>query len=74
VLATAANKPFDHRLIEHGVMEPARAYEPPFDDVTRRGPDNVLPAEEVDDLLRALAAVRQTAMPLRRDNSRTAFQ
>jgi type I restriction enzyme, R subunit len=51
----------DH-LTEHGVMEPARLYESPFTDITPRGPDDLFRAAEIDDLVRALEAVRATAV------------
>jgi type I restriction enzyme R subunit len=47
----------DH-LTEHGVMEPARLYESPFTDLTPRGPDGLFKSVELDELMRALEAVR----------------
>lgn len=51
----------DH-LTEHGVMEPARLYESPFIDLSPHGPDALFKPGELDDLLRALEAVRATAL------------
>lgn len=50
----------DH-LTEHGVMDPARLYESPFTDLTPQGPDGLFQSAELDDLLRALDAVRGSA-------------
>ncbi|MGH6897944.1 MAG: DEAD/DEAH box helicase family protein [Geminicoccaceae bacterium] len=50
----------DH-LTEHGMVEAARLYESPFTDLTPQGPDALFKANEVDELLRALQAVRATA-------------
>jgi len=51
----------DH-LTEHGAMEPARLYESPFTDLTPRGPDGLFKSVELDELMRALEAVRATAV------------
>lgn len=51
----------DH-LTEHGLVEPARLYESPFTDLTPHGPDALFKATDVDELLRALQAVRATAV------------
>jgi len=51
----------DH-LTEHGVVNPARLYESPFTDLTPRGPDGLFRTREMDELMRALDAVRATAM------------
>jgi type I restriction enzyme R subunit len=51
----------DH-LTEHGVVEPPRLYESPFTDLTPRGPDGLFKASEMDELMRALEAVRATAV------------
>ena len=51
----------DH-LTEHGVVEAARLYESPFTDLTPRGPDGLFEANELDELLRTLQAVRATAV------------
>jgi type I restriction enzyme R subunit len=51
----------DH-LTEHGVMEPARLYESPFTDITSHGPDGLFQSADVDALMRALDAVRATAI------------
>jgi type I restriction enzyme R subunit len=51
----------DH-LTEHGVMEAARLYESPFTDLTPHGPDGLFKSNEMEDLLRALQAVRATAV------------
>lgn len=51
----------DH-LTEHGVMEPARLYESPFTDLNPRGPDGLFESADLDQLVRALEAVRETAV------------
>jgi type I restriction enzyme R subunit len=51
----------DH-LTEHGVMEAARLYESPFTDLTPHGPDGLFKSNEMEELLRALQAVRATAV------------
>jgi len=51
----------DH-LTEHGVVEAERLYESPFTDLTPHGPDALFKAREMDELMRALHAVRATAM------------
>lgn len=51
----------DH-LTEHGVVEPSRLYESPFTDLTPRGPDGLFSSTQLDELIRALEAVRATAM------------
>jgi type I restriction enzyme R subunit len=51
----------DH-LTEHGVVSPQRLYESPFTDVTPQGPDALFSDEQLDDLMRALDAVRSTAL------------
>ena len=51
----------DH-LTAHGVMEPARLYESPFTDLTPRGPDALFGKTDLDELMRALDAVRATAL------------
>ncbi len=50
----------DH-LTEHGVVQAARLYESPFTDLTPRGPDGLFGPAEMDELLRALDAVRAAA-------------
>lgn len=50
----------DH-LTEHGVVQPARLYESPFTDLTPQGPDALFRPKELDELVRALDAVRATA-------------
>ena len=42
-------------------MDAARLYESPFTDITPTGPDGLFAPTEVDDLLRAIDAVRSTA-------------
>jgi len=51
----------DH-LTEHGVVEAARLYASPFTDVTPHGPDALFKATELDELLRTLQAVRESAV------------
>jgi type I restriction enzyme R subunit len=51
----------DH-LTEHGVMEPARLYESPFTDLTPRGPEELFSSAQLDELLRALDAIRAAAI------------
>jgi type I restriction enzyme R subunit len=51
----------DH-LTEHGLMEAARLYESPFTDLTPHGPDGLFKSNEMEELLRALQAVRATAV------------
>jgi len=51
----------DH-LTEHGVVAPDRLYESPFTDLTPRGPEGLFSAAELDELIRALAAVRERAI------------
>jgi type I restriction enzyme R subunit len=51
----------DH-LTEHGVVAPDRLYESPFTDLTPRGPEELFSAAELDELIRALAAVRERAI------------
>ena len=50
------------RLTEHGIVEPRALYESPFTDVTPQGPDALFAPAQVDELIRALDAVRTTAM------------
>lgn len=51
----------DH-LTEHGVVSPERLYESPFTDLMPRGPEGLFTSTELDELIRALDAVRATAM------------
>ncbi len=50
----------DH-LTEHGIVEPRALYESPFTDLTPRGPDVLFTPGQVDELMRALDAVRAMA-------------
>jgi type I restriction enzyme R subunit len=51
----------DH-LTEHGVVAPNRLYESPFTDLTPRGPEGLFDAAELDELIWALAAIREKAI------------
>lgn len=51
----------DH-LSEHGLVEAAKLYESPFTDLTSRGPDGLFAPPELDELMRALDAVRAAAI------------
>ena len=51
----------DH-LTEHGAVAPERLYESPFTDLMPRGPEGLFSSAELDELMRALDAVRATAM------------
>jgi type I restriction enzyme R subunit len=47
---------------EQGVMEPAHLYDSPFTDITPRGSESLFQAAEMEELLRALEAVRTSAV------------
>lgn len=51
----------DH-LTEHGVVELGVLYESPFTDLTPRGPEVLFTPGQLDELMRALAAVRESAI------------
>ena len=51
----------DH-LTEHGIVAPDRLYESPFTDITPRGPDSLFSTAELNELMQALDAVRETAV------------
>lgn len=51
----------DH-LTEHGAVDRSRLYESPFTDLTPRGPEALFNPAQLDELLRALDAVRATAL------------
>jgi type I restriction enzyme R subunit len=51
----------DH-LTENGVVGAAQLYESPFTDITPHGPDALFRASEMEELFRALEAVRATAV------------
>lgn len=50
-----------NHLTEYGVMEAAMLYESPFTDLTPRGPDGLFNPVELDELIRAIEAVRARA-------------
>lgn len=50
-------------LTSNGVVEPARLYEPPYTDLTARGPEALFSAEQVDNIVSILDAVKQNAAP-----------
>ena len=58
---------FIQLIVEHltanGVMEVARLYESPFTDNAPQGPDMILTADQVDDLVAILGQVRDRALP-----------
>lgn len=49
-------------LTSNGVVEPARLYEPPYTDLTARGPEALFSTEQVDNIVHILDAVRDTAL------------
>lgn len=51
----------DH-LTERGVVEPGRLYESPFTDLSPRGPEGLFDPQQLAELLRALDAIRSTAL------------
>ena len=51
-----------NHLTEHGMMDAAMLYESPFTDVTPRGPDGLFSSGQVDELVKTLEGVRETAM------------
>lgn len=48
-------------LTEHGTVEPARLYESPFTDVSPHGPDGIFAADLLDQLIRTLEELRDSA-------------
>ena len=58
----------DH-LAEHGLVEPARLYESPFTDTAPLGPDALFAPAELDELMRSLEAVRDSAACLPKSNT-----
>ena len=48
-------------LTQHGDMEAALLYEPPFTDLAPTGPEQLFPLEDVDLLVAALEHVRRGA-------------
>lgn len=50
-------------LTSNGVVEPARLYEPPYTDLTARGPEALFSADQVDNIVSILDAVRANAAP-----------
>ena len=55
------NMIIDH-LTEHGVMEAATLYESPFTDLGPRGPDEIFGSTDIDQLIRAIGAIRDNAL------------
>ena len=51
----------DH-LTEHGIVAPDRLYESPFTDISPQGPDGLFSIMELNELLRVLETVRDTAI------------
>lgn len=51
-----------NHLTEHGVMTPAQLYEAPFTDVAPKGPDGIFAAAQINDLVDALARIREAAV------------
>jgi type I restriction enzyme, R subunit len=51
----------DH-LTDHGVMDADMLYESPFTDLTPRGPDELFTPVQLDELIRAIEAVRARAV------------
>lgn len=49
-------------LTSRGVMEPAMLYEPPFTDLTPRGPDELFDNSSLDELVRVIDSVRLMAV------------
>jgi type I restriction enzyme R subunit len=50
----------DH-LTAHGTVDPSQLYDAPFTDLAPRGPDELFPGEQLDELLRILATVEAAA-------------
>ncbi len=48
-------------LTEHGTVEPARLYESPFTDVSPHGPDGIFTTDLLDQLIRRLEELRESA-------------
>ena len=51
-----------NHLTAHGVMQPSRLYESPFTDITPKGPDGLFDTAELDAPVRAIEAVKATAL------------
>jgi type I restriction enzyme R subunit len=51
----------DH-LTERGVMDASLLYESPFTDVNPQGPDGVFSSVQVDEPIRALGEIRDSAV------------
>lgn len=49
-------------LTENGVMEAERLYQTPFIDINPEGPDAVFPSATVDQLIKVLVDIRQSAV------------
>jgi type I restriction enzyme R subunit len=50
-------------LTTNGVVEPARLYEPPYTDLTARGPEALFSEQQVNNIVSILDAVRANAAP-----------
>jgi type I restriction enzyme, R subunit len=58
---------FVHMIIDHltanGVMDPGMFYEPPFTDIAPRGPEDLFPEGDIEELVEIVQGVRRNAEP-----------